>query len=141
MTKEYKLVHVEKPEEAAWGIIGRGLSAFNLSKVHENKFDRVCYTIQDEDGNILGGILGEVNWGWLLVDLLWLEEEIRGQGYGHRLLSQLEEDARKLGAKHAYLDTFSFQVPEFYKEHGYEVFGELEDYPAGHQKYFLRKDL
>lgn len=141
MTEKYQIVPVEKPEESAWGIIGRGLSAFNISNVGENKFDRLCYAIQDEDEKIVGGILGEIYWGWLYVDLLWVEEDLRGQGYGHRLLMKLEEGARQLGARQAYLDTFSFQVPDFYKDHGYEVFGELADFPVGHQRFFFRKEL
>jgi hypothetical protein len=42
---------------------------------------------------------------------------------------------------HAYLDTFSFQAPDFYKKLGYEVFGELQDFPHGHQRYFMKKRL
>jgi GNAT superfamily N-acetyltransferase len=89
----------------------------------------------------VGGVLGEVYWGWFYLDLLWVKEELRGRGYGHRLLEIAEDEARKRGAKHVYLDTFSFQAPDFYERHGYQVFGELEDFPTGHQRYFLRKDL
>ena len=46
-----------------------------------------------------------------------------------------EEEAGKRGAKQAYLDTFSFQVPGFYQKLGYEIFGKLDDFPAGHQSY------
>ena len=141
MAEKYKIVSVEKPEESAWGIIGHGLSAFNISKAGDNQFTRICYAVQDENEKIVGGILGEVYWGWLYVDLLWVEADLRGRGYGHQLLTQLEMDARQLGAQHAYLDTFSFQVPDFYKDHGYEVFGELADFPVGHQRFFFRKDL
>jgi len=73
--------------------------------------------------------------------LMWVKEELRGRGYGHRLLTMAEEEARQRGAKNAYLDTFGFQAPDFYKQHGYQVFGELEDFPAGHRRYFLRKQL
>ncbi len=141
MNKNYQVVVVENPEESAWGIIGRGLSAYNKSKTGRTDFKRICYAIHDEDEKIVGGVLGEVYWGWLHVDLLWVEEELRGRGFGHQLLIKLEEDARQLGAEYAYLDTFSFQVPDFYKDHGYEVFGELEGFPAGHQRYFFRKEL
>jgi len=141
MTDNFKIVPIEKPEGSAWGIIGGGLSKYNIEKVGDNKFQRLCYALQDSEEEIVGGILGEVYWSWLYVDLLWVKEEIRGQGYGHRLLKQLEDEGQKLGAKNAYLDTFSFQVPDFYKDHGYHVFGELQDFPPGHQRYFYRKKL
>jgi len=72
---------------------------------------------------------------------MWLQEEFRGLGYGRKLLSLAEDEARKRGAEYAYLDTFSFQAPDFYKKLGDEVFGELGDFPVGHQRYFLKKEL
>ena len=44
------------------------------------------------------------------------------------------------GCHSAWVDTFSFQAPGFYRKLGYEVFGEL-DYPPGHKRFFLRKRL
>ena len=40
----------------------------------------------------------------------------------------------------AWLDTFSFQGPEFYPKFGYREFGRL-DYPPDHQRIFLQKRL
>ena len=79
--------------------------------------------------------------GWLLINLLIVKEELRGRGYGHQLLTMAEEEARKMGAKNAYLDTFTFQAPEFYKKHGYHVFGELKDFPPGHARCYYTKQL
>ncbi|MDX9956267.1 MAG: GNAT family N-acetyltransferase, partial [Anaerolineae bacterium] len=86
-------------------------------------------------------IIGETHWDWFYVNLMWLPEELRRHGYGKQLLALAEEEARRRGARHAYLDTFSFQAPEFYKKYGYQVFGTLENFPQGHQRYFLTKDL
>jgi predicted N-acetyltransferase YhbS len=66
---------------------------------------------------------------------------LRGMGCGSQLLALAEEKACEQGAKNAYLDTFSFQAPAFYEKHGYEVFGELPDFPPGHQRFFLKKEL
>ena len=141
MTEEYHIVYVEKPEESAWGIIGRGVSHYNKQQAGDNNFQRLCFVLQTPDQEIVGGVLGETYWEWFYLDLIWVKEELRGRGYGHRLLTVAEDEARKRGAKNAYLDTFSFQAPDFYKQHGYQVFGELPDYPPGHQRYFLTKQL
>jgi hypothetical protein len=39
------------------------------------------------------------------------------------------------------LETLSFQARGFYERYGYSVFGELDDFPPGHRKYFLKKNL
>ena len=141
MDEGYNITYVEKPEESAWGIIGRGVSRYNIRQAGDNQFERLCFVLNSPDSEVAGGVLGEVYWGWFYLDLLWVKEELRGRGYGHRLLEIAEDAARKRGAKHVYLDTFSFQAPDFYERHGYQVFGELKDFPTGHQRYFLRKDL
>ena len=56
-------------------------------------------------------------------------------------MARIEEEARQLGANSAYLDTFSFQAPEFYEELGYQSFGELGDFPDGKKRFFMRKAL
>ena len=141
MEEEYSIVYVEKPEESAWGIIGQGLQSYNIQEAGDNKFQRLCFALNSPDQEIVGGILGEVYWGWFYIDLLWVKDDLRGLGHGHRLLTVAEDEARKRGAAHAYLDTFTFQVPDFYFQHGYEIFGELQDFPTGHNRYFLKKEL
>lgn len=138
---EYKVVYVEKPEDAAWGVIGKGLDAFNVQIAGEYNFQRICFALQTSDDNIVGGVLGELFWDWFHIDLLWIPEELRGHGYGHQLLLKIEEEAKKRGAKNIFLDTFSFQAPEFYKKHGYQIYGELKDFPPGHQRYFFKKQI
>ncbi len=141
MSSAYQIENVEKPEDSAWGIIGRGLQAFNVQQAGENQFQRLCFTLSNTEQEVVGGVLGETYWDWFHLDLLWVSEPLRGRGHGRRLLIQAEEEARKRGVKYAYLDTFSFQAPEFYLKHGYQVFGELSEFPPGHRRYFMKKAL
>ena len=141
MDKEYRIEYVGDPEESAWGIIGQGLRSYNLEQVGDDQFQRLCFSLSAPDQEIVGGVLGETYWDWFHLDLLWVKEELRGRGYGHHLLVHAEDEARKRGAKNVYLDTFSFQAPTFYEQHGYQVFGELSEFPLGHHRYFLKKQL
>lgn len=141
MDEEYQIVYIEKPEQSAWGIIGQGVHNYNLQQAGDLNFRRLCFVVQGPDEAIVGGVIGEIYWDWFYIDLMWVKDNLRGRGYGRRLLSRVENEARERGAKHVYLDTFSFQAPDFYKKCGYHVFGELKDFPAGHQRYFLTKQL
>jgi GNAT superfamily N-acetyltransferase len=141
MDEEYHIDFVDNPEESAWGIIGRGVGLYNRQQAGEDKFQRLCFVLRAPDQEIVGGALGEIYWDWFHLDLLWVKEGLRGRGHGLDLLMHVEDEARQRGAKNVFLDTFSFQAPDFYKQNGYQVFGELQDFPPGHQRYFLTKHL
>jgi GNAT superfamily N-acetyltransferase len=141
MEEKYQIVYEAHPEQTAWGIIGRGVHQYNLDQAGDDNGQRICYVLQGADDEIAGGIIAEAHWGWLYIDLMWVREDLRRCGYGSQLLAMVEDEAHSRGAKNAYLDTFSFQAPDFYKKHGYQVIGELTDFPVGHQRYYLMKEL
>ena len=97
--------------------------------------------VRNSGGQLIGGLLGSTAWGWLLIDMLWIDESLRGQGLGTALLSEAETRAQLLGCTHARTETFDFQALPFYEQHGYEVYGKLPDFPVGHTEFQLRKYL
>lgn len=141
MADEYHIVSITQGDQIPWEIIGGGISNYNEQQAGDDKSQRVCFVVQGPDEEIVGGVIGVIYWDWFCLDLMYLKEEFRGQGYGRRLLTLAEDEARQRGAKHVHLDTFSFQAPDFYLKHGYQVFGELSDFPSGHTRYYLTKDL
>jgi GNAT superfamily N-acetyltransferase len=134
----YRIVASESPE---WSLVGGGLHAYNVQQAGDPDSRTISYILCGPDEEAVGGLIGEVHWGWFYINLVWLREDVRGRGYGHRMLALAEEEARRHGARHAYLDTFSFQAPDFYRRHGYDVFGVLADFPPGHQRLYMVKDL
>jgi GNAT superfamily N-acetyltransferase len=141
MTDEYRIRQVEKPDDSMWSFIGGGLHHYNVQHGGDPHGGQVCFILYSPKGEIAGGLIGETHWGWFYINLLFVREELRGRGYGHRLLTMAEEEARTLGAKNAYLDTFTFQAPGFYEKHGYHVFGELKDFPPVHHRLYYTKQL
>lgn len=140
MNEEYTIVYADEPQ---WGIIGPTISEYNTQQVGEDEAQSLClcFILEGPDQEIVGGVIGATYWDWFHLDLMWVKDKLRGRGYGHRLLTAAEEEARRRGARNAYLDTFSFQAPGFYRRRGYRVFGELADFPPGHRRYFLSKEL
>jgi GNAT superfamily N-acetyltransferase len=120
--------------------IGNGLRAYNLGAVGKFGYSSLALTVRDK-GKIVGGLVGEIYWGWMFVSLLWVSEKYRGKDWGSSLVKAAEKEARRRGAHHAYLDSFSFQAPGFYKKLGYREFGRLKQFPRGHDRIWLTKAL
>jgi GNAT superfamily N-acetyltransferase len=118
-----------------------GLVSHNVLHTGDADSEKLTLVLRDPNGEVVGGLLGEIYWGWLHVDLLWVHASVRGRGYGGKLMATAEREAAARGCGSAFLDTFSFQALPFYERLGYEVFGELTDFPPGHSRYFLRKSI
>jgi GNAT superfamily N-acetyltransferase len=117
------------------------LDAFSRARGFVWQPQPLALALRDEQGGIVGGLIGELQWGWLRIDILAVAEGLRGEGWGRRLLAEAEHGAAAAGCHHAWVDTFSFQARPFYEKRGYRVFGELPDYPSGQTRYFLAKAL
>ncbi|MFN2303937.1 MAG: GNAT family N-acetyltransferase [Anaerolineales bacterium] len=138
MQENFEIKYLEQP---VWEIIGGELTNYNTEQAGDDHGKNLCFVMQTQDGEIVGGVIGATYWNWLYVNLMWIRKDLRGQGYGAKLLTLAEDEARQRGAKHAYLDTFSFQAPDFYKKQGYEEFGRLDNFPGQYTRYFFSKDL
>ena len=97
--------------------------------------------MRDEEDRIVAGICGNTWGGCLEIRQFWVEEARRKQGLGTRLLDAAEQEARRRGCRTMVLMTFSFQAPEFYAGHGFEVVAIVDDHPRGHKNMLLRKGL
>jgi GNAT superfamily N-acetyltransferase len=131
----------EPNNETAKQFVTDGLGNFNIATTGHAAYYPVGWFVNSAEGEILGGLHGAI-WGqWLYIKMLWLAEPARKKGFAGRLLERAEAYALKRGCIGAHLETFSFQARPLYEKHGYEVFGEINDYPPGHTFYFMRKRL
>ncbi|MCD7058299.1 GNAT family N-acetyltransferase [Pelagibacterium xiamenense] len=94
-----------------------------------------------QTGEIEGGLTGYALYQWMFVQFLSVSEKMRGKGYGAKLMERAEAWARQEGLDGIWLDTFSFQAPDFYEKLGFEVFGTIEDHPVGARRIFMKKRL
>lgn len=141
MPLDHTLTIESNPNPADRRIIGQGLDEYNRQHAGDSNHQELAVLVRDADGHVLGGLLGDTYYGWLAINLLWVDAAWRGQGYGRALLRAAEAEAIRRGCHHAHLDTLSFQALDFYLKEGYTVFGQLDGLPPGHTRYFLRKEL
>jgi GNAT superfamily N-acetyltransferase len=90
----------------------------------------------------LGGLLGETQLAWLRIQYVSIRADARRRGIGTRLMALAEAEASRRGCKYAFLDTMSYQAPDFYQQLGYRIAGRLDDWDShGNAKFFLVKTL
>ncbi|SFU75425.1 GNAT family N-acetyltransferase [Butyrivibrio sp. M55] len=117
------------------------LKAYNLSKLETSDVVPVGVYYEDASGRKLAGLTGETFGNWLCIKYLVVDESLRGQGIGSKLLKAAEEEAKKRGCKYSFVDTFSFQAPAFYVKHGYKEVFALKEYPITGARYYYTKEV
>lgn len=121
--------------------IGNLIRAYNRSKREEAESKPLNLYVEDEKGNLMAGLVAETFGNWLEIEYLFVKEELRGQGIGSKLLEQAENEAKKRNCQFAFVNTYQFQAPDFYKSHGYKEVFTLQNYPYTGQRYYYQKDL
>jgi GNAT superfamily N-acetyltransferase len=136
-------IAISRKEETQ--ILGDKIVAFNKSHApftQDNNFVNLNFHIKNENGFVIAGINSLVYcWGMLHIDVLFIDENYRGQQLGSLLLSKVESEAKSMGASLSHLDTFDWQAKDFYLKAGYEIFGILDACPPGHKRYYMKKAL
>ena len=120
--------------------IDERLGDYNEAFLTDARYDYFGLLVRDDNDAIRAGLIGNLYAGWLFINLLWVHGDLRRRAIGGALIVEAERRAIAFGCHSAYVDTFSFQGPEFYPRFGYKVFGTL-DYPPGHSRIFLQKRL
>lgn len=130
------------PSWADREFIDKSLGHYNAQFLQDTRWSYFGIFVRDDAGAaaIRAGLIGHCYAGWLFIALLWVHADLRRQGVGSALIAEAERHARAFGCHSAWVDTFSFQGPDFYPRFGYQEFARL-DYPPEHQRIFFRKQL
>jgi GNAT superfamily N-acetyltransferase len=135
-----RLSFEDNPSWADREVVDDGLGAYNAPFLEDPRYSYFGIFIRDEANTIRAGLIGNCYAGWLFVNLLWVHAKLRRSGIGTGLLAEAERHAIAFRCHSVWLDTFSFQGPDFYPMLGYREFARL-DYPPGHERIFFKKQL
>ena len=131
----------DDPDPEAVRVVDEGLGAFNAEAADTKAIRRFACFARDAEGRVVGGALART-WGTSCeIQVLWVARDLRDRGIGRRLVRRAEEHAVRLGCNLLYLETFTFQAPDFYARLGFRTALELPGFPDGASKLILTKEL
>ena len=126
------------PDPSLRSDIARPLIAFNESAGGPANSSLLAVTVRDAAGEVAGGLWGRIAYGFLFIEMLALGPA-RGIGFGRKAMDMAETEARKQGLLGMWLDTWTFQAPDFYPKFGFVECGRITGYPPGHDRIFYVK--
>jgi len=141
MESTYNIALEAEPKASDMSAIVKGLAEFNQLHTGGATPEYLLATVRNEQGAVVGGLLGATYLGWLQIYSVWLPDNLRGRNYGTELMAIAEGEALRRGCARVFLETYSFQALPFYEKCGYTVFSRLPDFPPGGARYALTKNL
>jgi ribosomal protein S18 acetylase RimI-like enzyme len=117
------------------------LVVYNEAQVGPENWREFALSVRSKAGEAVAGLLGFTQWNHFFVSAVFVDQRFRGKGIGRELLKRAEALAPEQGCDVIYLDSFDYQAPGFYERLGFKVFGKLEEYPPGHQRFYLVKRI
>jgi GNAT superfamily N-acetyltransferase len=137
---DWRIEIEDRSSDADTAELRAALHEYNFASTgYRDGRDLACFV--RDNGRLVAGIVGFTWGGYARVDLLWVDESMRGRGLGRALLNAAEDEARRRDSTTVVLDTHSFQAPGFYSRLGYTKVGETVDTPVGFTSATFQKHL
>jgi ribosomal protein S18 acetylase RimI-like enzyme len=112
----YQYKSVYNPSQDDLKIVDSELGNYNDKIIGLQKCISLGSFAKDSNEKIIGGVAGELFWGWLYIDQIWVHDNYRRQKIGTNLIYEIEKLALEKRICKSHLCTTSFQAFEFYKK-------------------------
>lgn len=129
-------------------------STEDINKIHEkliaynrehtnSEYDKpgiqINLVLKDLDNKVFGGVIVSTMLNVMHLEVLWVAENYRKQGFGRELVLAAERIGSEMGCISSLVCPLSFQSPEFFQKLGYQIFGYSDMYPDAVREYYLIK--
>ena len=132
---------LENPKQELIDYLDKKIDDFNWANWEVSERTSLAVQIKNDHGDVIAGAAARSFGDWLLLDTLWVSDELRGQNIGSKILKEIETSGKKRGCIKCLLDTLNFQAMPFYEKHGYKTEWIQHNYPKTGCKYYMVKKL
>ena len=132
---------LENPEQELIDYLDKKIADFNWANWEVSERTPLAVQIKNDQGEVIAGAAARTFGDWLMLNTLWVSDELRGQNIGSKILKEIESAGQKRGCTKCLLDTLNFQAMPFYEKHGYKTQWVQQGYPKTGCKYFMLKEF
>jgi len=133
-----EIIKNPKPEETKEII--DGVYDYGVQQVGANIPEK--YAIKLMSGkNVIGGLVGTVQYRRFYLSHLWVGEENRRIGYGGKIIEELEKYVKNMGCTSIILETLNKDAVTFYLKQKYNIVSCIKDYVDGYDLVYLCKAI
>lgn len=136
----YQIEFTANPDQEDTSSLSKGVSVYAIQHGH-TPIEPFGFFVRDKNNQVLAGCNGNIGYGWVYIDQLWVDESLRSQGYGTSLMQAAEKLAKEKNCMAAAVCTMDWEALDFYKKLGYHIEFERHVPLKTPVCYFLRKDF
>lgn len=100
-------IQLENTESQKSQKIGNLIRSYNRSNREPVESGPLNIYVEDENGQLMAGLVAETFGNWLEIEYLFVKEELRGQGIGSQLLQRAESEAKKRNCRYISISSAS----------------------------------
>lgn len=141
MTDTIHIDYQENPSSQDIQILGDGIIAYATLKKNQRPIRTFAFFLRDKTNTIQGGCHGSMYYGCLYIDLLWINEALRGAQWGTALMRCAEELGKANGCLFSTVNTMDWEALGFYQKLGYAIEYQRSGYLHDSTLYFLKKEF
>ena len=139
ISHDYEVIIVDQADATYDEVIKNWHKEYSSVEGISDDKDEILYIAYDAE-QVVGGVYGYINHGYLYVSALWVDETYRHYKLGSRLMDHLEEEAIEKKIYKNWLGTCSFQARPFYEKRGYRVLATFNELPKGFTNWTMIRD-
>ena len=117
--KNFKISFVEQISKETNAKMDVGLKEYATSHGINIDWKPFALELVDESNEVIGALEAFSSYSSIYINELWVDKSHRGQGYGRKLIAELERIFKYTGFDNINTVTCAYQAPDFYKKCGF----------------------
>ena len=136
----YNWTIVEDANASDLAVLSQGVIRSGRALSADGNATPIACFVRDGD-KIIAGASGRTEYNRLFVNYLWVEDGLRSQGLGTKVLSELEQAASKRGMAESLLETLDDRTVKLYSRLGYRHIAKIPNYVGPFTRHIMMKPL